>query len=150
MKRKRNNGAENRQLMKNAYVWLHLQLAPCHDCHFNNAQHALYEEGWWRKLLQITVIRCVLIDPGGDIGDISEIGNCYYPLFAGIDIRDVEIVSDCLIDWHKAAKTVQIWDCVTLSIKYCDGGDVTNGTSVTMSIHAGVVVSCRYISRNHK
>ena len=103
-------------------------------------QHALYEEGWWRKLLQITVIRCVLIDPGGDIGDISEIGNCYYPLFADIDIRDVEIVSDCLIDWHKAAKTVQIWDCVTLSIKYCDGGDVTNGTSVTMHcnvMHAG-------------
>ena len=28
----------------------------------------------------------------------SEIGNCYYPLFADIDIRDVEIVSDCLID----------------------------------------------------
>ena len=46
-----------------------------------------------------TVIRCVPIDPGGDIGDISEIGNCYYPLFADIDIRDtVEIVSDCLID----------------------------------------------------
>ena len=44
------------------------------------------------------VVRCVPIDPGGDIGDISEIGNCYYPLFADIDIRDVEIVSDCLID----------------------------------------------------
>ena len=23
--------------------WLHLHLASCHDCHFNNAQHALYK-----------------------------------------------------------------------------------------------------------
>ena len=80
--------------------WLHLHLASCHDCHFNNAQHALYKCIMKDDVgrCSSTVIRCVPIDPGGDIGDISEIGNCYYPLFADIDIRDVEIVSDCLID----------------------------------------------------